>query len=108
MPDSTSVEDCQRIVEKHSLLPQFPSSVRELFACGALEETPKSDDPVFVRSRWWTILSNKSAVEAAASEAARLVLTSKSITPATIGTTTAPQVSGAACCSCVWTNHALA
>jgi hydroxypyruvate reductase len=72
MPDSTSVEDCQRIVDKHNLLPQFPSSVRELFARSALEETPKSDDPVFVRSRWWTILSNKSAVDAAASEAARL------------------------------------
>ncbi len=72
MPDSTSVEDCRRIVEKHSLLPQFPSSVRELFERDALEETPKSDDPVFVRSRWCTILSNKSAVDAAAAEATRL------------------------------------
>src|SRR5882724_3900391 len=72
MPDSTSVEDCRRIVEKHGLLPQFPSSVRELFERDALEETPKSDDPAFVRSRWWTILSNKTAVDAAAAEAARL------------------------------------
>ncbi len=72
MPDSTSVEDCRRIVEKHNLLPQFPNSVRELFERDALEETPKSDDPVFVRSRWCTILSNKSAVDAAAAEAARL------------------------------------
>src|SRR5882724_5177311 len=72
MPDSTSVEDCRRIVEKHSLLPQFPTSVRELFERDALEETPKSDDPAFVRSRWWTILSNKTAVDAAAAEAARL------------------------------------
>jgi glycerate 2-kinase len=72
MPDSTSVEDCRRIVEKHELLPQFPPSVRELFERNALEETPKSDEPVFIRSRWWTILSNKSAVDAAAAEAARL------------------------------------
>jgi hydroxypyruvate reductase len=72
MPDSTSVEDCRRIVEKHSLLPQFPASVRELFEREALEETPKSDDPVFVRSRWCTILSNKTAVDAAAAEASRL------------------------------------
>jgi len=72
MPDSTSVEDCRRIVEKHGLLPQFPSSVRELFERDALEETPKSDDPVFVRSRWWTILSNKTAIDAAAAEATRL------------------------------------
>ncbi len=72
MPDSTSVEDCRRIVEKYGLLPQFPSSVRELFERDALEETPKSDDPVFVRSRWWTILSNKTAIDAAAAEATRL------------------------------------
>jgi hydroxypyruvate reductase len=43
-----------------------------LFERDALEETPKSDDPVFVRSRWWTILSNKTAVDAAAAEAGRL------------------------------------
>src|SRR5882757_6651781 len=72
MPDSTSVEDCRRIVEQYNLLPQFPSSVRELFERDALEETPKSDDPAFVRSRWWTILSNKTAVDAAAAEATRL------------------------------------
>src|SRR5882757_10035670 len=72
MPDSTSAEDCRRIVEQYNLLPQFPSSVRELFERDALEETPKSDDPAFVRSRWWTILSNKTAVDAAAAEATRL------------------------------------
>src|SRR5450432_1317172 len=75
MPDSTSVEDCRRIVEKHSLLQQFPSSVRELFERDALEETPKSCDPVFARSRWCTILSNKTAVDAAAAEASRLGFT---------------------------------
>ena len=75
MPDSTSVFDCRNIVEKYELLPQFPASVRELFEQDVLEETPKSDDPVFVRSRWCTILSNKSAVDAAAEEAARLGFT---------------------------------
>ena len=71
MPDSTSVEDCRRIVEKYGLLPQFPVSVRELFDRNALEETPKSDDPAFVRARWWTVLSNQSAVEAAKDAAER-------------------------------------
>jgi glycerate 2-kinase len=75
MPDSTTLADCRRIVEQYNLLPPFPSSVRELFDRDALEETPKSDDPVFVRSRWWTILSNKTAVDAAAAEAARLGFT---------------------------------
>jgi glycerate 2-kinase len=71
MPDSTSVEDCYRIAEKHQLLPQFPLSTRELFEREALEETPKSDDQSFYRSRWWTVLSNQTAVEQASAAAAR-------------------------------------
>jgi glycerate 2-kinase len=46
--------------------------VRELFQRHALEETPKSDDPAFVRARWWPVLSNKTAVEEAAVAATRL------------------------------------
>jgi glycerate 2-kinase len=65
MPDSTSVEDCYRIAEKHDLVPQLPHSTRELFERHALEETPKSDDPAFHRSRWWTLFSNQTAVEQA-------------------------------------------
>jgi glycerate 2-kinase len=71
MPDSTSVEDCYRIAEKHALLPQFPHSTHELFERHALEETPKSDDQSFYRSRWWTILSNDTAVEQASAAAER-------------------------------------
>ena len=71
MPDSTSVEDCYRIAEKYELLRQFPPSTRELFERHAIEETPKSDDPVFHKSRWWTILSNQSAIEAASGAAER-------------------------------------
>ena len=70
MPDTTSVSNCSDIVEKYGLLQQCPESVRELFAKHALDETPKSDDPAFVRSRWWPILSNQSAIEAASAEAA--------------------------------------
>jgi hydroxypyruvate reductase len=65
MPDSTTVADCYRIAETYGLLKQFPSSTRELFERHALEETPKSDDPAFVRARWWTILSNQTAIEEA-------------------------------------------
>src|SRR5215470_16756075 len=71
MPDSTTVAECQALVEKYELLEQFPASVRELFQRHALEETPKSDDPSFVRARWWPVLSNKTAIDeagAAASE----------------------------------------
>jgi glycerate 2-kinase len=70
-PDSTSVEDCYRIAEKHGLIPQLPPSTRELFERRALEETPKSDDQAFYRSRWWTILSNQTAVEQASAAAER-------------------------------------
>ena len=71
MPDSTSVEDCHRVAEKYDLVPQFPASVRELFERHALEETPKSDDPAFQRARWWTLLSNATAVEQASLAAER-------------------------------------
>ncbi|MBZ5509521.1 MAG: DUF4147 domain-containing protein [Acidobacteriia bacterium] len=71
MPDSTTVEDCYRIVHEHNMLLDFPASVRELFERRALEETPKHDDPAFLRSRWWKVLSNETAEKAAAEAAAR-------------------------------------
>lgn len=71
MPDSSTAEDCYRIAEKYELAQQFPESVWDLFARRALEETPKSDDPAFVRSRWWTVLSNQTAVEEASVGAER-------------------------------------
>ncbi len=71
MPDTTTVDDCYRIVSKYNLLPDFPASVRELFERHALEETPKKDDPAFARSRWWKILSNETAEKAAAAAMSR-------------------------------------
>lgn len=69
MPDSTSLRDCEQIVQKYQLVEQFPDSVADLFRRHALEETPKSDDPAFVRARWWPVLSNQAAVELAAESA---------------------------------------
>src|ERR1700687_594478 len=71
MPDSTSIHDCERIAAKYNLVDQFPRSVADLFRQHALDETPKSDDPAFVRARWWTVLSNKVAVDEAAAAATR-------------------------------------
>jgi hydroxypyruvate reductase len=70
MPDSSTVDDCYRIAAEYKMLPDFPASVRELFERRALEETPKKDDPAFVRSRWWKVLSNETAEKAAAEAAA--------------------------------------
>jgi len=66
MPDSTSSHDCERIAAQYNLVDQFPASVANLFRQHALDETPTSDDPAFVRARWWTVLSNKVAIDEAA------------------------------------------
>jgi len=71
MPDSATVEDCARIAERYDLLKGFPASTRELFERHALEETPKSDDPAFQRARWWTVLSNQTAIDEASAAAER-------------------------------------
>jgi len=85
IPDSTTVEDCYRLAGKYGLIPrfegreqgnkqdsvQFPRSVAELFERRALDETPKPDDPAFIRSRWWTVLSNSGLLNAAKAEAER-------------------------------------
>ncbi|MGA2966451.1 MAG: DUF4147 domain-containing protein [Terriglobales bacterium] len=71
MPDSTSVHDCERIADKYGLIDQFPQSVAGLFLHHALDETPKSGNPAFVRARWWTVLSNRVAIDEAAKAATR-------------------------------------
>ena len=69
MPDSTTAEDCYSLAAKYKM--QFPQPVQDLFDRGALDETPKSDDPAFIRARWWTVLSNAGLIEAAKQEAER-------------------------------------
>jgi hydroxypyruvate reductase len=73
MPDSTSADDCYRIAQRYGLLHegQFPPSTREPFERRALDETPKSDDQAFYRSRWWTVLSNGTVVAEAKAAAER-------------------------------------
>lgn len=72
MPDSTTTEDCYALAAKYGMVSRFPPSVRELFQQRSLEETPKSDDPAFVRARWWPILSGATAAKATAVRAAAL------------------------------------
>jgi len=70
MPDTSTVEQCYDIVQEYNLMPRFPRSVQALFKTRGLEETPKPGDPLFERARWWTILSNASALKAAVELAA--------------------------------------
>jgi glycerate 2-kinase len=71
MPDSSTVEDCYRIARDYDLQKLFPPSVRSLFAERLLEETPKQDDGIFARARWWPVLSSAELQRAAAAAASR-------------------------------------
>jgi hydroxypyruvate reductase len=69
MPDTSTVAQCYAIVQQYNLLPQLPESVRTLFETRTLQETPKAGDPLFERARWWPILSNATARQAAVERA---------------------------------------
>lgn len=71
MPDSSKVDDCYSIVSQYHMLQDFPSSVRDLFDQHALQETPKTGDPAFARSRWWKVLSSETAETAAVAAASQ-------------------------------------
>ncbi len=70
MPDTTTVADCYAIAKRYKLLKNFPPAVRTLFEREQLEETPRPNDPAFHRSRYTTVLSNATAVNAAVERAA--------------------------------------
>jgi len=69
MPDSTTIADCHAIAQRYSVLKQFPARVRAMFENGQLRETPKQGDPSFRNSHYATVLSNQTAVRAAAEQA---------------------------------------
>jgi hydroxypyruvate reductase len=71
MPDSSTIEDCYRIVAEYQMLENFPATVRELFQQRLLKETPKAGDPAFARSRWWKVLSSETGEKAAAAAASQ-------------------------------------
>lgn len=70
IPDTTTVKDCCKVIERYQLLDRLPASVGAIFASGQLEETPKEGDPAFQRSHYVTVLSNATAVNAAVEQAA--------------------------------------
>ncbi len=70
MPDSSTIQECNQILQRYKLLKQFPASVRELWEHHLLDETPKSGNLTFERSRWWNLLSSGTAQKAAVERAA--------------------------------------
>jgi glycerate 2-kinase len=75
VPDSSTFDDCLKIIEKYQMGEKIPVSVVELLEKGArgeAEETPKAGDPAFQRTQNLVIASNILAVQAAKRKAEEL------------------------------------
>jgi glycerate 2-kinase len=65
MPDESTAEQCYAIANENSLVGKFPASIQKHFKGRTLEETPKPGEEWFANSRYFCLLSNRDAVEAA-------------------------------------------
>lgn len=72
MPDDSTVEQCYAIANAHGLPAKFPPTLRKQFEQRTLKETPKPGDERFANSRYFCLLSNQDAVEAAKAAAEKL------------------------------------
>ena len=72
MPDESTTEHAYEIAEKNNLIAHFPASIRGYFERRELPETPKPGDFRFANSHYYSLLSNRDAVQAAARSAEKL------------------------------------
>lgn len=75
VPDSSTYSDCLLILEKYDIQHKIPSSVLKFLKKGArgeIEETPKPDDPAFLKTQNVIIGSNIIAATAAKQKADEL------------------------------------
>ncbi|MFB3921922.1 MAG: glycerate kinase [Terriglobia bacterium] len=72
MADESTTAECFSIAEQHGLTKKFPASIRDLFEKRAIAETPKPGDERFANSRYFCLLSNRDALEAAKAAAEKL------------------------------------
>ncbi len=72
MPDESTAEQAYQLAEQNNLASHFPASVRGFFERRELPETPKPGDPRFANSYYFSLLSNRNAVEAALAAAEKL------------------------------------
>ena len=63
MPDSSTVEDCYRLVEKLGIGDRLPRSIRGVLDERGIVETPKPGGQAFARSSWHCLLDNSAALE---------------------------------------------
>lgn len=72
MADESTSAQCYSIAEQHGLVKKFPASIRALFEEREIAETPKPRDERFANSRYFCLLSNRDALEAAKAAAEKL------------------------------------
>ena len=72
MPDESTLEECYAIAEQNKLVAKFPANIRKHFVERTLAETPKPGDERFANARYYCLLSNRDAVEAAKTAAEKL------------------------------------
>lgn len=65
LPDSSSVEDCRRLLRLKLADAPLPAAIRAWFADEACPETPKPAHPAFRKATWHTLLSSDDLCEAA-------------------------------------------
>jgi hydroxypyruvate reductase len=75
MPDESTIAQCYTIAEEHGLVAKFPARIRKHFEDETVAETPKPGDERFANSRYFCLLSNRDAVEAARAAAEKLGFT---------------------------------
>lgn len=72
VPDSSTFQDCLKILEKYSLMDRTPQSTQRVIergVSGQLEETPKRGEPLFERTQNLLIGNNLLALEGAKKKA---------------------------------------
>jgi hydroxypyruvate reductase len=77
MPDESTTEQAYELAEQNHLAQHFPASIRGFFERRELPETPKPGDPRFAHSHYFSLLSNRDAVQAAFAAAQKLGFTSE-------------------------------
>jgi glycerate 2-kinase len=56
LPDPTTCTDTLNVISKYQLRERLPESLRSWIESGAMPETPKASDPVFVNVQWELVL----------------------------------------------------
>jgi glycerate 2-kinase len=72
MPDESTAQKCYMLAEQHGLAGKFSRSIRKHFELRTIVETPKPGDERFADCRYFCLLSNRDAVEAAKAAAGKL------------------------------------